>query len=91
MIDVEAIFIVALVSALVGAVIETIIGFDLLGLITTVIFMFAVLAFMYSSPTPIEIANFLVWGVMTIFAAGIEMAFSETIKAIFGKRSEPSY
>ena len=91
MIDIGAIFILAFVSAVGGAVLERIVGFDFLGLITTAIIMVAVLAFTYSSPTPIEIAYFLLWFVLVIFALVIEAAFSEMIKAIFGRRPEPSY
>lgn len=90
MIDFGAIFILALVSAAAGAVLECIVGFDLLGLITTAIIMVAVLAFTYSSPTPIEMVYFFLWGMLVIFALVVEAAFSEMIKAIFGKRSRPS-
>ena len=91
MIDIGAIFIWAFVGAVIGAVIEHIVGFDFLGLIITVIIMVAVLVFIYSSPTPIEIVHFFMWGMLVIFAMVIEVAFSEVIKAIFRKRPMPSY
>lgn len=91
MIDLGAIFILAFVGAVVGAVLENLFGFDFLGFITAVVFMVVVLVFMYSSPGPIEIVHFLLWSMLVIFALVVEAAFSEMLKAIFGKRPESSY
>ena len=78
-------------GAVAGAVIERIVGFNFLGLVTTAIIMIAVLAFTYSFPTPIEIAHFLLWGMLVFFALVVEVAFSKMIRAIFGRRPESYY
>lgn len=88
MIDIGAILILAFVVAVVSAILENIFGFDILGFIATAVFMVVVLVFMYSSPGPVEIVHFFLWGMLVVFSLVVEMAFSEMIKAIFGKRPE---